>query len=66
MKFLSVIIFVCCFQFLSAQTTFNQIIGQVIENNPELKAARASLEAQAEQEKSTLNLSDPEIEFSHK
>ncbi len=66
MKFLSVIIFVCSFQFLSAQTTFNQIIGQVIENNPELKAARASLEAQAEQEKITLNLSDPEIEFSHK
>ena len=61
-----IILLACCAQQAMAQTTFNQIIGQIVEKDPDLKAIRASLDAQAAQEQASLNLYDPEIEFSHK
>lgn len=63
---IAIIICVCCLPQISAQTSFNQIIWEIVENNPDLKATRASIDAMSAQEQTTLNLSDPEIEFSHK
>lgn len=45
---------------------FNTLVNKIAENNADLKATRLELNAQRLEEKSTLNLSDPEIEFSHK
>lgn len=45
---------------------FNDMVNRIAGNNADLKATRLELEAQRSEQKSTLNLSDPEIEFSHK
>ncbi len=51
---------------LKAQSSFENIVDRITSNNPDLKSANLQLEAEMLQEKASINLSDPEIEFSHK
>jgi len=50
----------------SGQSTFDNIINEVIDNNPELAAKRAELNAGILETKSENNLSDPSVDFEHK
>jgi outer membrane protein TolC len=50
----------------SGQSTFDNIINEVIDNNPELAAKRAELNANILETKSENNLSDPSVDFEHK
>ncbi|MCM1021363.1 MAG: TolC family protein [Muribaculum sp.] len=52
--------------FASGQDSFDAVYSTILTNNPDLRSARIETEAQELQERSTLNLSDPEVEFSHK
>jgi outer membrane protein TolC len=50
----------------SGQNAFDNIINEVIDNNPELAAKRAELNADIQETKSENNLPDPAVDFAHK
>lgn len=51
---------------VSAQnTSFEDVLGAVEQNNTTLKALRSEMEAQALQNKTGISLPDPEVEFSY-
>lgn len=45
---------------------FTDLVNRIADNNTELKATRLELDARKAESRTQLNLSDPEIEFSHK
>ena len=50
---------------MSAQSAFDNVVSEILSNNPALAARRASAEAERLNLKAENNLSDPEVEFEH-
>ena len=61
LSFLSLFMVFCCF----GQSSIRQILMEIEQNNPELKAAAAEMEAEKIAGKAEARLANPEVEFNY-